>query len=382
LSISSIYRDNSEKNIFIYTMDAIFAQLYLLERLQCKNDLYYTDGLYAAARVWANNSYHRKDNTCFFTACIGLTLIRYRKLFKAEELEIVDGILERMHAAFENFRNKDGHASYNFWQTMPSKHFPGGYFAHRFNFFMIPDDIDDSAMIHLVKRHTKEEQLALKEKMIKYAVGNLKWPDKPVRGYEKFKPYNTFFVKNMPAAFDVCALSNALYFIYDAQLTLNEQDEHSLAIITKCIAQNDHLNRPYEVSPYYPNSILIIYHVVRLMIDFSVECLFRYREKILNQSKQLLLNATQNKMEQLLLTICIQKIEPQTIHIDEPNMKEKKHFSFFVAGLLGEVRPKWLRSLAFSNVTHIKYQSGAYAEALWLEHLLLNSAAKKLILDN
>lgn len=111
---------------------------------------------------------------------------------------------------------------------------------------MIPDDIDDSAMIHLVKAHTGAEQLALKEKMVHYAIGNLKWPDSPVKGYEHLKSYNTFFVKHMPAAFDICALCNALYFVYYYQLPLNEQDEHSLKLIVQCLENDDH-SRPYSL---------------------------------------------------------------------------------------------------------------------------------------
>jgi hypothetical protein len=194
-------------------MNPVLAQLHVLASLQCNKDLYFTDGLFATERVWAKGIYHRKDNTAFFTACIGFTLMRYQKRFTREELILVNSMLEKMKPAFEHFRNKDGHASYNFWQTKPSRHFPGGHFARRFKFFMIPDDIDDSAMIHLVKEQPKEEQLSLKDKMVRYAIGNLKWPDQPVKGYEDFKSYNTFFVKNMPSAFDICALCNALYFV-------------------------------------------------------------------------------------------------------------------------------------------------------------------------
>jgi hypothetical protein len=372
----------SEKNIFIYIMNQVLNQLQLLLSLQCKNDLYFTDGLFPAQRNWAKGFYHRKDNTGFFTACIGFTLMRYQKLFKDEELDLANTILANMRPAFDGFRNKDGQASYNFWQTKPSKHFPGGNFARHFKFFMIPDDIDDSAMVHLVKKHTIEEQLALKDKMGRFALGNLKWPDKPVNGYEEFKSYNTFFVKNMPAAFDVCALCNALYFVYHYKLPLNEQDAHSLKVIVKCIAQDDHLNRPYEMSPYYPNSVLIIYHIVRLMADLDLKELMPFWEKLLTQVNQLLSTSRQSKTEQLILTICLQKLGQKEIIFEALESKEKTHFPFFVAGILGEVSPKWLRSMAFSDKTHIKYQSLAYAETLWLEHLLLNRAASQTILSN
>lgn len=353
-------------------MNTVSEQLKLIEGLQCKNDSAFTDGLFASQRIWARGLYNRNDDTGFFTACIGFTLMRYQKVFSEEESEVVNRILGSMRPAFENFRNKDGHASYNFWKTRPSKHFPGGYVAHKLNFFMIPDDIDDSGMIHLVKAHSKEEQLALKEKMVSYAIGNLKWPDKPVSGYEKLKPYNTFFVKHMPAAFDICALCNALYFVHFYNLPLNEQDEHSLQLIIKCLEEDDHMQRPYAMSPYYPNSILIMYHVVRFMIDLQFAPLLQYKSKLLMQARYLLNGKNIKEMEKLILVICIQKLNPKRFLIEEPQKKSKAGYPFFVAGLLGEVRSKWLRYFAYSDATHIKYKSLAYAETLWLEHLLLN----------
>jgi hypothetical protein len=363
-------------------MNQVIAQLKIISGLQCNNDLYFSSGLFPSERSWAKGWYHRKDDTAFFTACIGFTLLRYQNDFTEEELVLVNKILAKMRPAFNLFKNKDGQASYNFWKTKPSKHFPGGYFAHRLSFFMIPDDIDDSAMIHLVKKHTKEEQLSLKEKLVKYAIGNLKWPDKPVKGYQKFKTYNTFFVKNMPAAFDVCALCNTLYFIYFYQLPLNEQDEHSVNLIAQCLQNDDHLNNPYGMSPYYPNSILIIYHLVRLIADLQPKELLTFKEKLLAQVNELLLISRKNKLEELLLSICSQKLSPRVINLSEIEVKEKAHFPFFVAGILGEVSPVWLRSMASSNITHIKYFCRAYAEVLWLEHLLLNRAAKCVISNN
>jgi hypothetical protein len=360
-------------------MNLVLNQLNAIAALQLQNDLYYANGLFACKRCWAGGLYQRQDSTAFFTACIGFTLKRYEGHFTSEEKLIARGIIEKMHKSFELYRNKDGHASYNFWKTNPSQHFPGGHFAHRFKFFMIPDDIDDSAMIHLVKQHIKEEQLALKLKMKNYAIGILKWADKPVRGYEHFKAYNTFFVKNMPSAFDICALCNALYFIYYYQLPINEQDEQSLNLIAACLNNNDHLVRPYEMSPYYPNSVLIIYHMVRLMEDMKVSVLFQFRERLIAQARALLSVGTTSKMDQVVLGICLQKMGIKDVAVSEPNRHQKAQYPFFVAGILGEVKPKWLRSLSFSNATHIKYTCSAYAETLWLEHLLLNRAAEHAI---
>lgn len=360
-------------------MNEVLKQLQSISQLQISESKYFTKGLFETKRVWARGLYQRKDNTGFFAASIGFTLLRYQSLYTKEEFALVNKILKHIEKALPSFRNKDGHASYNFWQTKPSKHFPGGYFAHKFKFFMIPDDIDDSSIIHLVLKHSIEEQRSLKKKMEQYAIGNLKWPDKPVKGYENFKTYNTFFVKNMPAAFDICALCNTLYFIYHYQLPLSEQDEQGVQLISKCIENHDHITRPYAMSPYYPNTVLILYHLVRLICDIKIESLEHFKYQLHQQAYHLLINWHLTEMEQLILKICIQKLKKSALSINEIGIKEKASFPFFVAGILGEVKPKWLRSMSFSNVTHIKYRCTAYAEVLWLEHLLLNRVAEQAI---
>jgi hypothetical protein len=360
-------------------MNEVLTQLHKIALLQCHDSEYFTNGLFEVERRWAGGFYQRKDNTGFFTASIGFTLKRYESYFSDEELKVVKNILNKMELALTTFKNKDGHSSYNFWQTNPSRHFPAGNFAKHFKFFMIPDDIDDSAMIHLVKVHPMKEQIALKDKMTHYAIGNLKWPDLPVKGYEQLKVYNTFFVKNMPSAFDICALTNVLYFVYHYGLPLNEQDEHSLRLIIKCLEDDDHLRRPYSISPYYPNSVIIIYHIVRLISDFKI--LEQFNNQLIHQIKHLL-DHKSNEMEKLLLSISLEKLQKKSIQVIEPSAKHKKKYPFFVAGIIGEVKPKWLRYLSFSNFTHIKYSCEAYSEVLWLEHLLLKRIFKNTILNN
>lgn len=357
-------------------MNEIIHQLKILQKLQCRGHVNFSDGLFEVERTWAKGLYRRADNTGFFAACIAFTLKRYLKQLSPEALQLAEQIIEEMKPVFSLFRNKDGHASYNFWQTIPSKHFPGGHFARHFKFFMIPDDIDDSALIHLVFQHSPEDQLALKEKMRKYAIGILKWPDMPIKGYESFKPYNTFFVKNMPASFDVCALCNSLYFIRYYGLPWQEQDQQSLELIIKCIDNDDHLNRPYAMAPYYPNPILILYHIIRLSADLQIEALTPYHNKLLGQCETIIKKGNLHPVEYLMVIICIRKLKKQKFEIPPLNSNNMREFPFFVAGILGEVSPKWIRKMGSSSLSHIHYICEAYAQVLWLEHLILNQFAE------
>lgn len=355
-------------------MNEVLSQLQLLCSLQDQKYAQHSHGLFPAQRQWASGLYQRNDDTAFFTACVGFTIKRYLHLMSLQEQKLAKQLLDNMHGAFELFRNKDGHASYNFWQTRPSKHFPGGFFAQHFSFFMIPDDIDDSALIHLVKPHTEEERISFKKKMVRYAVGNLKWPDRPIKGYEELKPYNTFFVKNMPSAFDICALCNALYFVDYFNLQQDEQDLHSLQVIIRCVTNQDYRHRTFQLSPYYPDEVLILYHVIRYYVDRNIALLKPFHQQLLERCLHKLSQPKLNEMSKLLLHICVQKLKPAIIKIEKPNKAQMSSYPFFVAGILGEVKPKFLRALAHFKLTHITYHCLAYAEVLWLEHLLLNRA--------
>jgi hypothetical protein len=80
-------------------------------------------------------------------------------------------------------------------------------------------------------------------------------------------------------------------------------------------------------------------------------------------------------MSKLLLHICVQKLDPSFINIKKPETSQMSKYTFFVAGILGEVKPKLLRAVSYHKFTHITYHCLAYAEVLWLEHLLLNRYA-------
>ena len=102
-------------------MNPVVNQIEVLERLQNKADGYYPKGFFASQRVWLKGLYKREDNTAFFTASVGFILMRLLPLLKADEKLRVASMLENMKPAFNLYRNKDGHPSYNFWETKRGK---------------------------------------------------------------------------------------------------------------------------------------------------------------------------------------------------------------------------------------------------------------------
>ncbi len=241
--------------------------------------------------------YNRPDTTIFFSAIIAFTLQSIRGNCDLETQEKIDFIISKVVQNYPDFENKDGLKTYNFWKTKPSKHFPNGYLFRHFEHFRIPDDVDDTAFVYLTSNPEKEEILWLKEKLKLHANGSKQWIRNTYPEYQKLKAYSTWFGKNMYIEFDVCVLSNLLYFIFKNDLPLNEHDEASLEYIRSVIATDRYLDVPFRCAHQYPRTPLIIYHVSRLIAAFDPDHLKPIREKLIEDTIQLL-KETKNPMDQ------------------------------------------------------------------------------------
>ena len=133
------------------------------------NRKYFPKGIFESYRSNKFWRYHRPDTNVFFTAITVFTLNNIKEKLSLESQKLVEQITDKAVKSYDLFKNKDGLNTYNFFQTNPSQHFPHGNILHRFNYFKIPDDIDDTAMIYLTKPHTQEEAKWLKNKLIQHS---------------------------------------------------------------------------------------------------------------------------------------------------------------------------------------------------------------------
>ena len=234
---------------------------------------------YRSNRFWR---YHCPDTNVFFTAITVFTLNNIKEKLSPESQKLVELITAKSVNCYPLFQNKDGLNTYNFFQTNPSHHFPHGNILHRFNYFKIPDDIDDTAMIYLTKPHSCEEAKLLKDKLVQHSNGYLKMIKNTFPQYQNLKAYSTWFGKNMYIEFDACALSNMIYCLLDYGLELDEHGEDSVIYIQQVIHSNQYIDQPFRVAHQYARTPLIMYHVARLMNKFHIPQLEIIREKLTN----------------------------------------------------------------------------------------------------
>ncbi|MCH5683259.1 hypothetical protein LWM68_02585 [Niabella sp. W65] len=65
-------------------------------------------------------------------------------------------------ANYYRYQNKDGRPVYNFWQTNPSRHFPNSRYFSRRKKYIIPDDLDDTAILYLSAEFSDSLKRAVK----------------------------------------------------------------------------------------------------------------------------------------------------------------------------------------------------------------------------
>ncbi|WP_198555157.1 hypothetical protein [Siphonobacter sp. SORGH_AS_0500] len=165
----------------------------LIERiavLQSTGDATYVAGLFPSQRLKKELNYLREDSNIFFTAITVFTLQEIRSSLSGRSQQIVDDITDKAASTYPLYQNKHGLATYNFYQTQPSHHFPNGRIMHRTQHFKLPDDVDDTVMIYLITPRSQEEHLWLKAKLRLMPIRSKAYPKPGLWHFEskKFTP--------------------------------------------------------------------------------------------------------------------------------------------------------------------------------------------------
>ncbi|CAG5069632.1 hypothetical protein DYBT9623_02368 [Dyadobacter sp. CECT 9623] len=340
-----------------------------IESLQSKGDQLFPPGIFPAKRTNPLIGYQRPDTTIFFSAISCFTLKSIRKNADRQTQELIDSICNKIIANYPDFRNKDGLATYNFWKTKPSRHFPNGHIFHRYEHFRIPDDIDDTAFIYLTTERSKEELVWLKEKLAMHSNGAKQWIRNTYPEYRRLKAYSTWFGKNMYVEFDVCVLSNMLYCLFDSQLPLNEHDEASLEYIRSVIATDRYRQVPFRCAHQYPRTPLIIYHVARLIAAFSPPALESVKAKLIRDTQHLL-STTTSDMDKVILSTALLRLgeKPARVPVENFTAKNFDGFVFFIAGLLTAYENPLLYKLSVLPLFHMYWLCEAHCWTLLAEY--------------
>lgn len=345
-----------------------------LTKEQSQGDSVYPKGIFPSQRYHPFLPYEREDDNLFFTASIVHILQQVDNALTENEKAIVDEIVESAKTAYPLFKNKDGLDTYNFWQTVPSRHFPNGKLMHRLEHFRIPDDVDDTALVFLTESTSKERVGQLREKLKQHANLAYKRAFNPLAKYCELKCYSTFFGKQMYIEFDVCVLSNLMRLIlqhFNSE-ELNEYDNDTLRFITEVIRSGEHRSMPFYAAPNYPTTDLILYHVTRLLPLMPEPYKGQIHEQIIPDITDRSVKA--KGMNRLILAssaikLGLQEVGHQNVYPFEVELEN--HFYFFHAGMITAFENRLAQRFAANPFLHLRYKSKALNRALLIENMVL-----------
>jgi len=353
---------------------ALIDLLRSLAQEQSQGDSVYPKGIFPSQRYHPFLPYEREDDNLFFTASIVHILQQVDKALTENEKAIVDEIVESAKTAYPLFKNKDGLDTYNFWQTVPSRHFPNGKLMHRLEHFRIPDDVDDTALVFLTESVTKERVAQLREKLKLHANLAYKRAFNPLPKYRDLKCYSTFFGKQMYIEFDVCVLSNLMRLILLHFNTdeLNEYDRDTLQFISEVIKSGEHRSKPFYAAPNYPTTDLILYHITRLLPllpePYKGQVENTLRADISNRSVKAK-DMNRLILESSAIKLGLQEVGHQNVYPSEVELDN--HFYFFHAGMITAFENWLAQRFAAHPFFHIRYKSKALNRALLIENMVL-----------
>lgn len=365
----------------------VFAQKdslidFLISRIQQhqqqKNSIF-PDGLFPSYITKIEKfNLNQPDVSIFFTGLTDYTLMKIRPMLAPDQQVKIDSVIAKSLEAFKHFKNQKGRNTYNFWRTDTITVYPyAGWLFDKS--ITLPDDMDDTVLSLMVQK--AEDSIAGEVHVLMQSFtnnGNSTLRN-IIKQFDTIPAYSTWFGKKFPVVFDVSVLSNILTFVQSYNLQWTKADSASLRMIVKTIENDYHWNKAIYVSPYYPKTALILYHISRLMQTGKIPQLEQLKVKMIADAAIGIKNSD-NLMEKIIYASAILGWGYLPPEIPLPSVKEvvkeveQNDFSFFV-GNIPSYFPDHLKTLATENKLGMFYHyCPAFYEALLLEYILLRNS--------
>lgn len=351
---------------------------YLLDKIetqQLKRNNYFINGVFPSY-ISAKRKFktRKKDNTIFYNTLIAYVLKGNYNTFSPEQKLICDSIVKRSINASAHFKNKN-RSTYNFWQNDTAFQFPYSWWLPIIKGKSgLPDDMDDSVLGLLMNNGNKDSAEALHQLMQSY-INKEPSLKTTYKIYAHDSAYSTWFGKKVPVVFDVSVMCNVLSFIQQNNLHWTKADSASLQHIIKTINRNDIVKHAAFISPYYPNTSIILYHLARLMSIKPVAELEALKPQLVLIAQQRI-QSSNNILEKIILSSSLIKWNAKPallkISMNDINNVERNNLPFFTGSI-----PSYFKQPlkeVFINLRLLMYNHycPAWNDCLLLEYLLVS----------
>lgn len=326
-------------------------------------------GIFPSYRVHPILHYRKEDYNIFFSAIIGLRLMRLENKIPASHKKYTDEILENIRNASKDYENKYGRISYNFWETKPVNQFPNDAYLSKAGRFHIPDDADDSVLLFYLNGASKSKLDSLRQMMVENVPGKKRKIGNTLPLFKKLPAYSTWLGDRMPPEFDFCVLANVLYVFNAYGLEPNKHDSASYQFLRTSFERGFLNGKSQRISPQYKTESACLYHLSFLisadarspLSDLKPALSARLREK---------LKHTPNRNEALLLCNALLYMD-ETLPANYRLPETRLVYPFFFANM-ASVSPNPFNSLLTNTpLLQFNYECKAWETMQELEFMLL-----------
>ena len=340
--------------------------LYLLENEQQQaKSIGFPAGSIPSYRAYPLIKVRRADPNVFFPALIAVKLNEWSGLMTTTQAARANHIVKGITDTFPLYKSRRGRMHYNFWPTSPDVPFPNGRWLHRFDFFRLPDDIDDTALVYSALRPGKEVVESLRTDIERHFVEF--YPQQP-------RLYAAWLGDKMPWVTDVCAMVNLmdLFRSYDLAPTAfgRQSDDYIGDVIDKGLWWKD----AYQVAPYYPDPAVVAYHLAKWLGHTEMNTAGLTSR--LQSDVAALCVAEKDNFRAMLYAICLLKLGGEPGRTIRPLRSEELAHPWFCGAMLSAVNPSWLRRFGRLHLFQIKHVCPAWNHTLWLEYAILKQMKK------
>lgn len=345
--------------------EIILCWLSSLENLQIdKADAQFPSGSIPSYRIYPVSKIRRADPNVFFSALIANKLMEWRHVMDEEQKNRATAILKKIADTFPLYKSRRGRMHYNFWPTKPDIPFPNGRFLHKLDFFRLPDDIDDTALVYGALQATPGEVTILQEDIEKHFSDH--YPNQS-------QLYAAWLGDKMAFVVDVCAMTNLLNLFNRSGLPATEFSYASSSYLREVILSKAYISSPYKLSPYYPDTAVIAYHLAK-WLSLTGD---RREELVRHMVPDLkaLAEKEQHPFRAMLYASSLQRLNPDanyqiSFEQIEPFLPV---FPWFFGSMLSAIKWKTLQKRGNLKIFHIAHVCEAWNFTLWMEYQLLKA---------
>jgi hypothetical protein len=354
-----------------------------LQQEQVKESSVFPFGSFPSWRRYAfNGNVEKADVNPFFTGLIDFTLLHVSPHLNAAQQLQVQRIRNNCQQIYPKFANRSGRPTYNFWTTDTPRIFPNGGWLNWFNRKQaLPDDADDTVILLMAQQRNDSVARRVHQLLREYANGRQQKIRNTYDEFRQLPAYSTWFGKKMPVDFDICVMTNILYFVQHYELTWNDADSASLQWMEQIIANDAYLKNPAYVSPHYQRVPVILYHLARLMELKPIPALEKHKTKLVQEAIQQL-SQTKNFLDAVILHTALLRWgiaynSQQTLPFKEWTTQLKEGpFNFFVANMSSMLPGSLKSSLDKAALGKFYYLCPGYHYALVLENIIWQEKLK------